>query len=204
MRQVIAEAPFRSHNHSGRLVISTVSHGDPKWRMLSPFLLGPCRVNPYGEDSIIKPLMSENMENAWQYSKVYPEHLDEFDEPRLEWMEWAFKGFASKKACRYPMGKGAKPLYSLHDGKKLGYIEARKAIYIPLYKEAVLKTEAWQELVKLYKTSTTPILLLDYDGYDVGNGKYEDALNNPNKIFGHSMVLAMMLEELYGRQDQRT
>jgi len=36
------------------------------------------------------------------------------------------------------MGRGVKPLYSLWDGKKLGYIEARIAIYDPLYIEMLL------------------------------------------------------------------
>jgi hypothetical protein len=35
------------------------------------------------------------------------------------------------------MGRGAKPEYSLWDGERLDYIEARKRIYAPLYARAV-------------------------------------------------------------------
>lgn len=168
-------------------VISTVSKSKSSlWRQLSPFLLGPCKL--WGE------YISQNMENGWQYSKVY-RIFDEDDEPNVRWYKWAREGWANPKAVRYPMGRGAKPEYSFWQGQRLGYVQARAKIYIPLYARAVSKTEAFEKLQKMYK-SQKEIWLWDFDGYD--RRKFGmtllDVLTNPSKKMGHAFVLAMMLK----------
>lgn len=169
------------------IVDTTSSSG---WsRGLSPFLLGPC--NLYGG------YISENMENAWQYSKVYKQHVDDAGEPTEEYWKWALKGWRSLGAHRYPMSKGAVPEYSLWDGEHLGYIDARKRIYGPLYIEAVKKTPAWKRLVQMYHDSHE-IYLRDWDGWDMAKHKMENltqVLNNPRRKMGHAFVLKMFLEE---------
>jgi hypothetical protein len=67
-----------------------------------------------------------NVENAWQFSKVYPEHVGADNEPTPEYFRWRGAGYDNKWASRYPKGKGTKPLYSLWSGEKLDYIAARK------------------------------------------------------------------------------
>jgi hypothetical protein len=57
-------------------------------------------------------------------------------------------------------GRGAKPLYSLWDGEKLGYIDARKRIYAPLYASAVVHADAFLELERLYRTNKACMLPL--------------------------------------------
>ena len=84
--------------------------------------------------------MSENMENLWQFAKLYAQHADENGDPTEAYWMWVLRGFADKKAHRYPMGKGAVPLYSYWRGEKLSYIEARKKIYGPLCAKTVMKT----------------------------------------------------------------
>ena len=42
------------------------------------------------------------------------------------------------------------PLYSLWDGQKLGYVDARKQIYIPLYSGAVINTPAFTKLKEVF------------------------------------------------------
>lgn len=59
---------YRDKTPEGSLIINTTSRSKNWSRGLSPFFLNPG--NLYGEYS------AKNVENAWQYSKVYKEHLD--------------------------------------------------------------------------------------------------------------------------------
>jgi hypothetical protein len=140
---------------------------------------------------------AKNVENAWQYAKVYQQHMDELGLPNNEYFEWARKGWSSQRADRYPMGKGAKPEYSWWDGARLDYVSARKAIYIPIYSRAVAKTPSWEELKHRYD-SGKELWLWDFDGYDhVKHGiALKDAQDLSSRKMGHAFVLAMMLEGL--------
>lgn len=169
-------------------VIDTTSRSKELWsKNLSPFLVGK-NVKLYGH------AIAHNIENAWQYSKVYEEFVDENKNVTSKYFVWAQKGFKSHKAQRYPMGKRKRPLYSYWNGYCYDYIEARKKIYIPLYSREVIKTQAYSTLLKLYNASN--IALLDFDGYDKDalNMSYKEVVNNPNKKMGHAFVLAMLLE----------
>jgi hypothetical protein len=94
------------------------------------------------------------------------------------------------------MGKGARPLYSYWDGEHLGYIDARKRIYAPLYARAVYENPAWQQLLEVHDAAQK-LYLRDYDGYNhkALGMTLSEVLNYPDKIMGHSFVLAMMLEQ---------
>ena len=167
--------------------INTTSSSREWSRGLSPFFLGPVAL--YGGNT------AQNMENAWQYSKVYPEHADKDGNPTEDYFAWAKAGWADTQAQRYPMGKGRKPLYSFWDGEKLSYVEARKKIYIPLYSRAVVNEPAFKVLKVKYETEKS-IILWDYDGYDhrkLGM-TYEDVVNSDTRKCGHAFVLAMLLE----------
>lgn len=157
------------------------------WKGLSPFLIGP--------SELYDGMTSKNMENAWQYSKVYAAHADSSGEPTEAYWQWAKMGWDKAWADRYPMGRGAIPLYSLWGGQKLGYIEARKTIYMPLYAKAVANTEAFRALKELYLKEGT-VTLWDFDGYDyLSLGMtLEEVLNEPTRKMGHAFVLAMLLE----------
>ena len=132
-----------------------------------------------------------------KYSKVYANRVDENCDPTENYFEWAKSGWNSSYAQRYPMGKGAKPLYSYWDGEKYSYIEARQKIYIPLYRKAVLKTNAFKKLKEMYDAGEK-LVLWDFDGYDfIKQGKsYEEMLNDPTKALGHSIVICGLLEEI--------
>ena len=95
---------------------------------LSPFYAGP--VNLYDD------YKSQNVENAWQYSKAYAQHFDSKGLSDSYW-NWAEAGWKSKRAERYPMGKDAKPKCSIWNKKYLDYVQARIKIYWPLYSRAV-------------------------------------------------------------------
>lgn len=175
-------------NAKGTVTVMTVSKSNTAWeRQLSPFLLGPCKL--YGDYHSI------NMENAWQYAKVYTPEFWHSDRLNKSYWKWAVDGWSNARAVRYPMGKGRSPAFSLWDGEALDYIEARKRIYGPLYAEAVQKTEAWRRLKKLYKT-VKRLVLYDYDVRDISRTEetLTEVLNNPHKKMGHAFVLAMLLQ----------
>ena len=167
----------------GAVVIDTTSRATGWSRGLSPFFLGP--VDLYGE-------RAEIVENAWQFSKVYAEHYD--GQFLSSYWTWRARGFADKRAHRYPMGRGRKPLFTLLHDQKLGYVEARRQLYIPIYAEAVSKTEAFAKLKDL--VSQHDVVLQDFDAYDhrARGMSWHDVVGNVHLKMGHAFVLAMMLE----------
>jgi hypothetical protein len=169
--------------------INTTTSSRTWSKELSPMLLGPVEVKTGP-----RTLVSKKMENAWQFTKVYPQFTDIYGNPCDLYWKWAIKGFEDDWSHRYPMGKGAKPLYSLWDNERLDYIEARKKIYMPLYKESVYKTEAFEKLKSIY-LEKKEITLWDFDGYDNTGLSWDDIINNPKKKMGHAFVLGMMLDE---------
>jgi hypothetical protein len=171
-------------------------------RGLSPFYLGP--VETYDG------LVSETFERAWQCAKVYPWMVDSANNPDsryFAWRDemWAKKGFESKLDIRFPAGKGnaRKCLYAWWkvDGefKKLGYVEGRKYIYLPLYARAVVKTDAYRRLCEM-RDAGKNLMLLDFDGYNPFHSRYNftynDVVHCPLLKMGHGFVLAMLLEGL--------
>lgn len=187
-------------------VVNTTSKARADWQSdLSPFKLGPCSLYSAGSSEwpYARMMSSKIMENAWQFSKVYPEHLNR-GKITLDYWEWAFKGWASDEPQRYPMGKGRKPEFSLWEGERLGYVEARKRIYGPLYAEAVQKTKGWKRLKRIFEEPDIEpeskyllIVLLDFDAYDhrARGMTLTDVLNDPNRKMGHAFVLNMLLTD---------
>jgi len=172
--------------------IDTTSRSLGWSRGLSPFFVGPVAL--YGGHTAL------NVENAWQFSKVYPEHVGADGTPTEDYWEWAKAGWADKRAHRYPMGKGRVPKFSWWDGKALSYLEARRRIYFPLYAKAVSKTSAFHHLLNLY-LQLGEVTLWDFDGYDhrALGMTYSDVLNNPERKMGHAFVLGHLLEGLRER-----
>jgi len=168
----------------GKTLINVTSQSKDYGRELSPFLLGPCK--------LYEGLVSENMENAWQYSKVYPCH-DNNGKPSNDYFKWAIAGWKNKEAVRYPMGKGTIPAYSFWHGKKLNYIEARLQIYIPLYAKAARECFSFDRLK--CDSQYEDIVLFDFDGYHTDK-KLKDIVADPEKKCGHAFVLKMMLIDL--------
>ena len=150
---------------------------------LSPFYAGP--VNLYDD------YKSQNVENAWQYSKAYAQHFDSKGLSDSYW-NWAEAGWKSKRAERYPMGKDAKPKCSIWNKKYLDYVQARIKIYWPLYSRAVYRTEDYQTLKQIAKND---ICLLDFDGrrIDLTGETICYVILNEQKKMGHCFVLYAML-----------
>lgn len=171
--------------------VNTTSRSENWSSGLSPFFLGP--VDLYGN------YFSKNVENGWQYSKLYPYYADN-GKPSSRYFTWAQAGWLSSKAERYPMGRDVKPICSIWDGKTLGYVEARKEIYIPLYAKAVKKTEAFKRLLSIYQqclSENKTLYLVDFDSHNLPENNNYDSLWENDKIkVGHATVLASLLYEI--------
>lgn len=200
---------YRDKVPDDAIVIETTSRAVTWSRGLSPFYLGPVEV--------VVGIEAKNVENAWQFSKVYKQHIDENGKVKIkEYLEWATKGWNDTYAHRYPMGKGAKPEFSIKLGafgncfldgsgwsveeylpvRTLSYIDARRELYIPFYSRAVKDSDAYNKLADLFFTERQDIYLRDFDGYNhkTLGMTYEDVINCETKKMGHAFVLAMMLE----------
>jgi hypothetical protein len=170
--------------------VNVTSSGDSWAKNLSPMLLGPIEVPNRGHATCV--------ENAWQYSKVYDIH-DKRGQPSTAWFFWSKKGYTNPRGVRYPMGKGTIPLYSYWNSTKMDYITARKEIYMPIYKNAAIKSGWYSKLEEYYYLNDENIVLWDYDAYDyIGMGLTADQIiNDPKRILGHGHILAMMLRGEY-------
>lgn len=148
-------------------------------------------------------MIAKNMENAWQYAKVYKDFLDENGNPSEEYFKWAKDGWDNFTAVRYPNGKGAKAEYSYWETKddkgnlvshKWDYVTARKNIYIPLYAKAISQTKAFKELQQRYD-SGEKIALWDFDGYNhyAKDMSFESVVHDQKRC-GHAFVLYGLLK----------
>lgn len=170
-----------------KTAINTTSISKDWSRGLSPMILGPVPVPGRG--------LATNVENAWQYSKVYKQHMAPNGDPNAAWYFWSRMGFNKPYGVRYPMGKGVEPEYSFWNGQKFGYLDARKNIYMPIYAAALKQSAAYQKLLTIYQTQGT-VTLWDVDGYDYLKMRrtLEDCVDDPNKILGHAFCIALCLE----------
>lgn len=143
---------------------------------------------------------AKRFENLWQFSKVYEGFWDG-TKPTQSWYAWRDKGWCDTQAHRYPMGKGAIPLCSWWDWKRLSYIQARKQIYAPEYAKNVVLTESYRRLTQAYLDcleNNQELILLDYDApRNFTEGlTVSKAINDPVHKMGHAFVLIMMLTGL--------
>jgi hypothetical protein len=161
--------------------IDVTTHGSG-WRKLSPMLLGPVMLYD-GHWSV-------TMENAWQYTKVYPGY------DNGSYWPWAQAGWANPRGVRYPMGRGAVPLHSAWAGEQLGYIEARRRIYAPLYAQAVRFYQLNLLTALRGYASQGDLVIRDFDAYDHRALGYTwpDVMSDPDRKMGHGFVLAMMID----------
>lgn len=179
----------RSLSPVGYRRIDVTSHAKDVFRSCSPFLCGP--VELYGG------YMAKNVENAWQYAKLYRQYADEKGDPAPAYFDWAQEGWASRIAVRRPMGYLV-PLCTVWDGKKLTEAEARAKVFVPLYVGAVVRTEGFRELRRLYDGGTK-LCLLDYDAREYpADWNMAQILNDSEHPLGHSYVLKWLLEGKVG------
>ena len=141
------------------------------------------QIGPYD----LKDKKDRIMENIWQFSKVYQKISavkrkqakkiiwDHPSETHVEngkltkkYYDWRKKGMNSKFAIRYPLQyKQMKTcLYALEEPdstEKLGYIQSRKKIYLPVYCDLVKKHKLFKDLKKKLKNGEK-LLIIEVDG----------------------------------------
>ena len=199
--------------------IPIISRGKAPWNKLSPFNLGPVRDPLAGS--------ATNVENFWQFLKVYPKVARQRQVRKKEvvwqhpaethailtgdgwqvlpaWHEWKAKGFATPHGIRHPNGtvrKNGPPIFSLYDGKALGYIDARKQIYVPTYRRLLEAHPLFQELLQSLQRGER-LMLIDVDGPDpreypegieISLEVLQAKLKDTSKPFGHGYCAAWSL-----------
>jgi len=155
---------------------------------------------------------------------VYPQlgHVDkDTNEPNGVWRRWRDTGFqllnktkgvskgvrtpkevsGLKKMVREGNLKSWAPIYAVHNGKKLSYIEARKEVYVPIYRELIEKLAVLKAIRHLVDSGQN-VMILDLDGPPLSewpNGmpvtkeSLKTMLNDPKHPFGHGYVVSMAL-----------
>lgn len=157
-------------------------------RHFSPFNLGPV--------DLYDGYVAKNIENAFQFSRVYPEYSTVDLMPANHYWEWAKAGWENPKPIKYPMGVWNKHLYHWWNGKKINGVEAQNTIFLPLYKSAVTKTAAFEKLKYFHKNSAKDIYLIDFEGYNHRflEKTWDQVVNDPDRPVGQAFALCMILE----------
>ncbi|KAL6043705.1 Alkaline phosphatase [Balamuthia mandrillaris] len=183
-------------NKEGFMNISVCSGSRRPYDQLSPMKLGPV-------DYVFEQerLRATNVENLWQFSKVWPGEVDgRTGDPLPSWFARRKAGWADRKAHRW-VRKGPKdspnrnaPLYSFWKGRRLGYVPARKAVYCPEYAKLVVRTQAFRQLQGLLEDGYN-VQILGYDGFDfeAEGMSLRECLEDPRRPFGHELVLVALL-----------
>jgi hypothetical protein len=159
----------------------------------------------------------------WSHNKEI--HLDKDGNTTEEYLKWRLKGMHCKHPVRYPVGFNYRSMckFALQENDdgtinntKLNYIEARKAIYLPVYCNLVRMEALFHEL-QARLNSGENLLIIEVDGphqesmdYYKNMYKVEDnfiendtmlvndrnidiMLNDDKHAFGHGYCLAMAL-----------
>lgn len=156
------------------VIIDVTSKGEEPMVKFSPFYpIGGIPI-PYSRDQF-----AESVEGIWQGLKVFPDHdvdVSKFSVTTMKGLKRTVRRFGVPKGHR----KGV-------EGEDLlGYIAARKLIYLPIYKW-VLDNKLAKEIDELRKLSQeATLVLLDYET----NGDVDD----PKKPLSHAHLVKMRIE----------
>nr|QBK92085.1 MAG: uncharacterized protein LCPAC304_04320 [Pithovirus LCPAC304] len=228
----------------GRRKYARGGYTDPSFPGFTPVIC-LTKSTAYGSLSpyVITDEKGRIMENIFQYSKAYAQvpkstqtysrydHRVIWDHPAEihvkdgaltdDYWNWRNKGMNCKDAVRYPVGfkHRHKCLYALSDNnleEKLDYINSRKEIYLPLYKECIQDLPQFLELQHRVQQGEH-LLIIEVDGpheesmsyykdkYGVNNDfivtntvlvtpeNMEILLNDETHPFGHGYCLGLAL-----------
>lgn len=157
------------------IVVNTTSRSKDFGKAFSPFInQGWLRY---------KGLSSKNVENYWQFSKMYEEHIDDFK----SWIDWRSKGLLDGFAHRYPMGKEKRSVCH-YLGRKMDKVEARKKIYGPVYYQKLYKY-CEREINSLIDMLTVcDVWLWDFDSC-ITDKSFQELINDLDGKMGHACYL---------------
>jgi alkylated DNA repair dioxygenase AlkB len=176
---------------------------------LCPFGMGPVTMYPGA-----RALPALTAGNAFEHAKLYAAHADPEGDLTEAHASWMCEG-ARAHAPRFPpsdsgehlgadLGFAEAPLCAVWRDRRLGCVEARLLIYIPLYVEALCRDpEARAAYGKLRalraaaRAAGTRLALFDNTGYDceAAGLTLEQAAAAPGWATSHALVLAALLED---------
>lgn len=178
---------------NGGLKLSVASrapiHNPDEWKdlwRLSPFSIVAGGVQVPGMPGVV----SKTVENAWQFLKVW-DGEDGWNETE------ARAAFASDCAIRFPRGR--KQVTVAHHwgetGERLGYVEARRRIYLSAYSQ-MLEMPDRQELLDRLRAYSLEhrVSIWDYDSYaldDVGLRGLKETIRYTDRPFAHAFIVAL-------------
>jgi hypothetical protein len=245
-KQLRIDAPADSGTFVDRPVICGWFKGLPRFKGRAEPVAGYTMINvcsdPRGPYSCLSPKLNDlgmvhfwdcdaagrwrsysahNLENFWQFAKVWPQDLDADGNIKPEWFALRDAGWASPVGKRWPRGRPAgagkktgvatdpgapkpkqkrankrknanKPLFCYWHGERLQYAEARKVMYIPWYEHLARQHAKYAEL-EARLAAGERLQLVGFDAYDFSRSTLRACLDDDSRPFGHEMVLAAML-----------
>lgn len=159
--------------HPGATILDLTSKADAPWVRFSPFW-------PHGDIPLpFSPgFVTASVEGAWQALKV-------FESADVDASKLAITDMRGLKRSVRRFGRCLGHREGLQGTRLLGYVEARKAIYLPLY-DYVLRERLADELAGLRELAERgPLVLLDYET----NADVDD----PSKPLSHASLVVRAL-----------
>lgn len=159
--------------HPGATILDLTSKADAPWVRFSPFW-------PHGDIPLpFSPgVVTASVEGAWQALKV-------FESADVDASKLAITDMRGLKRSVRRFGRCLGHREGLQGTRLLGYVEARKAIYLPLY-DYVLRERLADELAALRELAERgPLVLLDYET----NADVDD----PSKPLSHASLVVRAL-----------
>ena len=157
------------------IIIDVTSKGEGEWQKLSPFYPHGGIPVPFSEG-----VTSMSVEGIWQGLKVF----ESTDIDRNSFRNGTMKGI--KRTVR-TNGKCLGHRKGINGKESIGYIDARKEIYVPSY-NWVLENNCQEQIKKIrIMSQSKPVILLDYDT--------NDDIENPTKPLSHASLIKKFIEE---------
>ena len=158
------------------IIIDVTSKGEGEWQKLSPFYPHGGIPVPFSDE-----VTSMSVEGIWQGLKVF----ESTDIDKNSFRNGTMKGI---KRTNRTNGKCLGHRKGVNGKELLGYIEARKEIYVPSY-NWVLENKFQEQIKKIrIMSQSKPVILLDYDT--------NDDVENPTKPLSHASLIKKLIENL--------
>lgn len=158
----------------GCIIIDVTSKGAGEWQRLSPFYPHGGIPVPFSER-----VTSLSVEGIWQGLKVFENE----DIDRSSFRNATMKGI--KRTVR-THGRCLGHRKGVNGTELLGYIEARKQIYVPSY-FWMLETKCADQVKKIrIMAQSRPVILLDYDT--------NDDIDNWSKPLSHASLIKKFID----------
>ena len=159
------------------MIIDVTSHSQDEFVKFSPFYPNGGIPVPFTDG-----LVAVSVEGIWQGLKV-------FEDADIDTSLFSKRDMKNMKRTVTKYGRCLGHRKGVHGEELLGYIEARKLIYLPCYKW-VLENKL-QKLVTAVRiiSKNKPVVLLDYNT--------NPDVNNPKKALSHASLIKAYIEGNY-------